>query len=66
MPNAAPAQVVDSTGKPTTITNANVAKWVSECAALAKPEKIVLLSNHNDAWVYGAVDPSSGTATISG
>ena len=24
----------------------------------------VLLSNHHDAWVYGAVDPSSGTATM--
>jgi N-acetylated-alpha-linked acidic dipeptidase len=25
-------------------------------------EKKILLSNHHDAWVYGAVDPSSGTA----
>jgi N-acetylated-alpha-linked acidic dipeptidase len=24
----------------------------------------VILSNHHDAWVYGAVDPSSGTATM--
>jgi N-acetylated-alpha-linked acidic dipeptidase len=30
-------------------------------AALA--EQIVLLSNHHDAWTYGGVDPSSGTAT---
>jgi N-acetylated-alpha-linked acidic dipeptidase len=28
------------------------------------PEEIVLLGNHHDAWVYGAVDPSSGTATM--
>ncbi|MCC6745866.1 MAG: M28 family peptidase [Acidobacteria bacterium] len=28
------------------------------------PDEIVLLSNHNDAWEYGAVDPSSGTATL--
>jgi len=27
-------------------------------------ERRVLLSNHYDAWVYGAVDPSSGTATL--
>jgi N-acetylated-alpha-linked acidic dipeptidase len=27
-----------------------------------EPEKKVLISNHHDAWVYGAVDPSSGTA----
>ena len=24
----------------------------------------MILSNHHDAWVYGAVDPSSGTATM--
>ncbi len=29
-----------------------------------EPDRVVLLSNHNDAWVYGAVDPSSGTATM--
>ena len=29
-----------------------------------EPEKSVVLSNHHDAWVYGAVDPSSGTATM--
>ena len=27
-----------------------------------EPEKLVILSNHHDAWVYGAVDPGSGTA----
>jgi N-acetylated-alpha-linked acidic dipeptidase len=30
----------------------------------AEPEKLVILGNHHDAWVYGAVDPSSGTATM--
>ncbi|HEV8703251.1 MAG TPA: M28 family metallopeptidase [Candidatus Polarisedimenticolia bacterium] len=30
----------------------------------AEPEKIVLLGNHHDAWVYGAVDPASGTAAM--
>ncbi len=29
-----------------------------------EPERKVLLSNHYDAWVYGAVDPSSGTAAM--
>jgi N-acetylated-alpha-linked acidic dipeptidase len=29
-----------------------------------EPEKLVVLSNHHDAWVYGAVDPSSGTASM--
>ncbi len=29
-----------------------------------EPERMVILSNHHDAWVYGGVDPSSGTATL--
>ena len=29
-----------------------------------EPEKLVILSNHHDAWVYGAVDPASGTASM--
>jgi N-acetylated-alpha-linked acidic dipeptidase len=29
-----------------------------------EPEKTVILSNHHDAWVYGAVDPGSGTTTM--
>ena len=29
-----------------------------------EPERKVILSNHHDAWVYGAVDPSSGTAAM--
>ena len=29
-----------------------------------EPARRILLSNHYDAWIYGAVDPSSGTATM--
>ena len=29
-----------------------------------EPDRKILLSNHYDAWVYGAVDPSSGTAAL--
>nr|XP_054759641.1 N-acetylated-alpha-linked acidic dipeptidase 2-like [Lytechinus pictus] len=29
-----------------------------------EPDRYVLLGNHRDAWVYGAVDPSSGTAIL--
>ncbi len=29
-----------------------------------EPEKMVILGNHLDAWTYGAVDPSSGTAAL--
>ncbi|HMB08835.1 MAG TPA: M28 family metallopeptidase, partial [Isosphaeraceae bacterium] len=28
-----------------------------------EPERWVLVGNHRDAWVYGAVDPGSGTAS---
>lgn len=27
-----------------------------------EPDRWILIGNHRDAWVYGAVDPSSGTA----
>jgi N-acetylated-alpha-linked acidic dipeptidase len=30
----------------------------------AYPDEWVVAGNHRDAWVYGAVDPSSGTATL--
>ncbi len=29
-----------------------------------EPEKLVILGNHRDAWSYGAVDPSGGTAAL--
>ena len=28
------------------------------------PDEWVVLGNHRDAWVYGGVDPSSGTASM--
>ncbi|RMD96439.1 MAG: M28 family peptidase, partial [Calditrichaeota bacterium] len=28
------------------------------------PEQMVVIGNHHDAWTYGAVDPSSGTAVL--
>jgi len=39
--------------------------WVVEgrIKGTERPEQTVVLGNHRDAWVYGAVDPSSGTAT---
>ena len=40
--------------------------WVVEGRILGseRPDETVILGNHRDAWVYGAVDPSSGTATL--
>ncbi len=29
-----------------------------------EPEAWIILSNHHDAWIYGAGDPSSGTAAL--
>jgi N-acetylated-alpha-linked acidic dipeptidase len=29
-----------------------------------EPDRKIILSNHYDAWVYGAVDPASGTAAM--
>ncbi|KAK6181051.1 hypothetical protein SNE40_008990 [Patella caerulea] len=29
-----------------------------------EPDRYVIFGNHRDAWVYGAIDPSSGTATM--
>ena len=39
--------------------------WVVEgrIRGTDQPDQMVVLGNHRDAWVYGAVDPSSGTAT---
>jgi N-acetylated-alpha-linked acidic dipeptidase len=28
------------------------------------PDQLVIVGNHRDAWVYGGVDPSSGTASM--
>ena len=29
-----------------------------------EPDKLVLLGNHRDAWVFGGADPNSGTAVL--
>jgi len=40
--------IVDSSGKPVTLNNAHVAKWIAECAALTKPDKIVYCDGSED------------------
>ncbi len=37
---------------------------IAELRGFEEPEKKVILGNHHDAWVYGAVDPNSGTAVM--
>jgi N-acetylated-alpha-linked acidic dipeptidase len=29
-----------------------------------RPEELVIVGNHRDAWIYGGVDPSSGSAAL--
>nr|XP_002741450.2 PREDICTED: N-acetylated-alpha-linked acidic dipeptidase 2 [Saccoglossus kowalevskii] len=29
-----------------------------------EPDRYVIVGNHHDAWIYGSVDPSSGTASM--
>ena len=29
-----------------------------------EPDHYVVMGNHRDAWVFGAVDPNSGTAAL--
>jgi N-acetylated-alpha-linked acidic dipeptidase len=29
-----------------------------------RPEEVIIVGNHRDAWVYGGVDPSSGSAAL--
>ncbi len=35
---------------------------IARITGAAEPNRWVMIGNHRDAWVYGAVDPSSGTA----
>ncbi|XP_050737432.1 N-acetylated-alpha-linked acidic dipeptidase 2-like isoform X1 [Eriocheir sinensis] len=44
---------------PTTIYNVVAVMWGSE-----EPDRYVILGNHRDAWNFGGLDPSSGTAAF--
>ena len=44
-----------------TIKNSNV---IGIIKGSVEPDRYVLLSNHRDAWGYGAMDPSSATAQL--
>src|SRR6202522_1039269 len=48
---------MDNTTRPYFVTEARIRGSES-------PDQWVILGNHRDAWVYGAVDPSSGTAAM--
>lgn len=44
-----------------TVKSSNVLGYIR---GAVEPDRYVLLSNHRDAWGYGSVDPSSGTAQL--
>ena len=37
---------------------------IGRLRGVEKPDECVVLGNHRDAWVFGGVDPSSGSATM--
>lgn len=37
---------------------------IAKLKGTKSPDQWVILGNHHDAWVYGAADPGSGTATL--
>ena len=37
---------------------------IAKLEGMEHPNQWVILGNHHDAWVYGAADPGSGTATL--
>jgi len=37
---------------------------IGKIPGAADPDSPVIVGNHRDAWVYGAIDPSSGTAAM--
>ena len=59
-PGAAPVQVrvqIDDTVRPVwTVTGI--------LRGREEPDSIVVVGNHRDAWVFGGVDPSTGTASL--
>lgn len=50
---------VDVVFETKSITNV-IARW----KGAERPDEWVILGNHRDAWVHGAVDPNSGTAAM--
>lgn len=45
-------------------TNPTLVNVFGEIRGSERPEEVILIGNHRDAWVFGAVDPSSGTAAL--
>lgn len=48
----------------TSHANATIFNVVGTITGKEEPDRYVLLGNHRDAWTFGGVDPSSGTAAL--
>ncbi|XP_066957584.1 N-acetylated-alpha-linked acidic dipeptidase 2 [Macrobrachium rosenbergii] len=46
------------------LRNVNIYNVIGTIKGSVEPDRYVLIGNHRDAWGYGAVDPSSGTAQL--
>ncbi|KAL3881664.1 hypothetical protein ACJMK2_028074, partial [Sinanodonta woodiana] len=46
------------------LTMVTVENVIGVITGNVEPDRYVLLGNHHDAWVFGAIDPLSGTATL--
>ena len=44
--------------------NKTITNVIGQIHGSIEPDKLVLLGNHRDAWVFGGADPSSGTAVL--
>ena len=44
--------------------NKTITNVIGQIYGKVEPDKLVLLGNHRDAWVFGGSDPSSGTAVL--
>ncbi|XP_037082814.1 N-acetylated-alpha-linked acidic dipeptidase 2-like isoform X2 [Pollicipes pollicipes] len=43
---------------------ANATNVIATLRGYEEPDRYVLVGNHRDAWIFGAIDPSSGTAAM--
>ncbi|TMS39581.1 hypothetical protein L596_006081 [Steinernema carpocapsae] len=46
------------------LETSTIRNFVGYIRGSEEPDKYVMLGNHYDAWVYGSVDPMSGTAVL--
>uniref|UniRef100_A0A1I8AKR8 Peptidase_M28 domain-containing protein n=1 Tax=Steinernema glaseri TaxID=37863 RepID=A0A1I8AKR8_9BILA len=47
-----------------TLEKRSIRNVVGHIRGAEEPDKYVILGNHFDAWVYGSIDPNSGTAIL--